>query len=64
MYIKTQNEVRKIQVLSALGQQIKELNVTAAQQLVEMDLDNLHGVYFLRLINQAGEQSLHKVILR
>ncbi|MFM7007235.1 MAG: lamin tail domain-containing protein [Flavobacteriales bacterium] len=64
VYVKTQNDIRKIQVVSALGQQIKEFNVAATQQLVEIDLDNLHGVYFLRLTNQAGEQSLHKVILR
>lgn len=64
VFIRTQNDIRKIQVVSALGQQIKELNVAATQQLVELDLDNLHGVYFLRLTNLAGEQSLHKVILR
>lgn len=64
VFIKTQNDIRKIQVVSALGQQVKELNVSSAQQLVELDLNNLHGVYFLRLTNQVGEQSLHKVILR
>lgn len=64
VYIKTQNDVRKIQVISALGQQVKELQVSATQTLVELDLNNLQGVYFLRLTNNAGEQTLHKVIIR
>ncbi|MEY4287438.1 MAG: hypothetical protein RL511_1527, partial [Bacteroidota bacterium] len=64
VFVKTQNDVRKIQVISALGQQIKEMNISNAQQVVEIDLDNYHGVYFLRLTNNAGEQSLHKVIIR
>jgi hypothetical protein len=64
VFVKTQNEVRKIQVISALGQQIKEINISSAQQVVEIDLDNYHGVYFLRLTNLSGEQSLLKVIIR
>jgi hypothetical protein len=64
IFVKTQNDIRKIQVISALGQQIKEMNISNAQQVVEIDLDNYHGVYFLRLTNNAGEQSLHKVIIR
>jgi hypothetical protein len=64
IFVKTQNDVRKIQVISALGQQIKELNISSAQQVVEIDLDNYHGVYFLRLTTVSGEQSLHKVIIR
>jgi hypothetical protein len=64
VFVKTQNDVRKIQVISALGQQIKELNISSAQQVVEIDLDNYHGVYFLRLTAASGEQSLHKVIIR
>jgi len=64
VFIKTQNDVRKIQVISALGQQIKELNISSAQQVIEIDMDNYHGVYFLRLTSNSGEQSLHKVIIR
>ncbi|MEY4894161.1 MAG: Secretion system C-terminal sorting domain [Bacteroidota bacterium] len=56
--------MRKIQVISALGQQVKELNITSAQQVVEINLDNYQGVYFLRLTSNSGEQSLHKVIIR
>jgi hypothetical protein len=64
VFVKTQNEIRKIQVISALGQQIKEINISSAQPIVEIDLDDYHGVYFLRLTNNSGEQSLHKVIIR
>jgi hypothetical protein len=64
VFVKTQNDVRKIQVISALGQQIKELNISSAQQVIEIDMDNYHGVYFLRLTSNSGEQSLHKVIIR
>jgi hypothetical protein len=64
VFVKTQNDIRKIQVISALGQQIKELNVSSAQQIVEIDLGNYNGVYFLRLTTTSGEQSLHKVIIR
>lgn len=64
VFVKTQNDVRKIQVISALGQQVKELQVSATQTLIELDLHNLQGVYFLRLTNNAGEQTLHKVIIR
>jgi hypothetical protein len=64
VFVKTQNDIRKIQVISALGQQIKELNISSAQQIVEIDLGNYSGVYFLRLTTTSGEQSLHKVIIR
>ena len=64
VFVKTQNDVRKIQVVSALGQQIKDFNISSAQQVVEIDLNDFHGVYFLRLTSQSGEQSLHKVIIR
>jgi len=64
VFVKTQNDIRKIQVVSALGQQIKEINVSAAQQVIEIDLNNHQGVYFLRLTTNSGEQSLHKVIIR
>jgi hypothetical protein len=64
VFVKTQNDIRKIQVVSALGQQIKEINVSSAQQVIEIDLNNHQGVYFLRLTTNSGEQSLHKVIIR
>jgi hypothetical protein len=64
VFVQTQNDVRKIQVITALGQQVKELNIPSAQQVVEIHLEQLHGVYFLRLTSNSGEQSLHKVILR
>ena len=64
VFVKTQNEIRKIQVVSALGQQIKEINVSAGQQVIEIDLNNHQGVYFMRLTTNSGEQSLHKVIIR
>jgi hypothetical protein len=64
VFVKTQNDVRKIQVISALGQQIKDINVSSAQQVVEIDLNDFQGVYFLRLTANSGEQSLHKVIIR
>ena len=34
--------------LSLYAQQIKELNISSAQQIVEIDLGNYNGVYFLR----------------
>lgn len=64
VFVKAQNDLRKIQVISALGQQVKELQISASQSVVELDLNNLQGVYFLRLTNNAGEQTLHKVIIR
>lgn len=64
VHVKTQNEIRKIQVVSALGQQVKEINVSSSQGQVDIDLNNLHGVYFLRLLQSNGEQTLHKVIIR
>jgi len=64
VFIKTQNQVRKVQVISSLGQQVKEYNIAATQAILEMDLSTLQGVYFLRLTNIEGEQTLHKVIIR
>jgi hypothetical protein len=64
VFVKTQNQIRKVQVISALGQQVKEYNLSANQAILELDLSMLQGVYFLRLTNFEGEQSLHKVILR
>ena len=56
--------MRKVQVISSLGQQVKEYNIAATQAILEMDLSTLQGVYFLRLTNIEGEQTLHKVIIR
>jgi hypothetical protein len=64
VFIKTQNQVRKVQVVSSLGQQIKEYNLSANQSVLELDLSALQGVYFLRMTNTEGEQTLHKVIIR
>lgn len=64
VYVKTQNDVRKIQVISALGQPIKEMNVAASQIIAELDLNHLNGVYFLRITTLNGEQTLHKIIVR
>ncbi|MEN9742948.1 MAG: hypothetical protein RLZZ65_753 [Bacteroidota bacterium] len=64
VYVKTQNEVRKIQVVSALGQAVKDIQVAPTQGLAEIDLSALQGVYFLRLTLTNGEQTLHKVIIR
>lgn len=64
IYVKTQNQVRKVQLVSALGQQMKEFNLAPNQTTLELDLSALQGVYFLRLTNLEGEQTLHKVIIR
>ncbi|MFM6945658.1 MAG: lamin tail domain-containing protein [Flavobacteriales bacterium] len=64
VYIKTQNLVRKVQVISALGQQIKEFNLATNQGIFELDLSALQGVYFIRLTLTDGQQTLHKVIIR
>lgn len=64
IYVQTQNDLRKIQVVSALGQQIKEINVSSDQQLVEIDLNHLEGVYFLRLTHLSAALSIQKVIIR
>lgn len=64
VYVKTQNDVRKIQVVSALGQAVKDIQVAPTQGLAEIDLSALQGVYFLRLTLTNGEQTLHKVIIR
>jgi hypothetical protein len=64
VFVNTQNEIRKIQVVSALGQLVKEINVSAAQPTVEINLHDYQGVYFLRMTSISGQQSLHKVIIR
>ena len=64
VFVNTQNEIRKIQVVSALGQLVKEINVSAAQPSVEINLQEYQGVYFLRMTSLSGQQSLHKVIIR
>jgi hypothetical protein len=64
VFVNTQNEIRKIQVVSALGQLVKEINVSAAQPNVEINLHDYQGVYFLRMTSISGQQSLHKVIIR
>lgn len=64
VYIKTQNQVRKAQVISALGQQVKEFNLAPSQAVLELDLSALQGVYFIRLTLTDGQQALHKVIIR
>jgi hypothetical protein len=62
--LKTQNQVRKVQVVSALGQQVKEFSLSPSQAILELDLSAFQGVYFLRITLTDGEQALHKVIIR
>ena len=64
VFVNTQNEIRKIQVVSALGQLVKEINISATQTILEINLQELQGVYFIRMTTHAGQQSLHKVIIR
>jgi hypothetical protein len=64
VYLKTQNQVRKVQVVSALGQQVKEYSLSPSQAILELDLSAFQGVYFLRITLTDGEQALHKVIIR
>lgn len=64
VYLKTQNQVRKVQVVSALGQQVKEFSLSPSQAILELDLSAFQGVYFLRITLTDGEQALHKVIIR
>jgi len=62
--IRNKGNIRKIQVLNSLGQQVYvQANITS-KTLITLDLSDFSGVYMIRMTDANGLQIIRKVILR
>ena len=52
-----------IDLYNSLGQQIQLID-NNAKSIVSIDLNNVKGVYLLRLINENGKQVTKRVIVK
>jgi hypothetical protein len=50
--------------VNSLGQTVNTVSNITNKQLITLDLNDLRGVYFLKITSLNGEQQLRKVILR
>jgi hypothetical protein len=62
--IRNIGNLKSIQLLNSLGQTLNTVTNIANKQLITLDLNDLRGVYFLKITSQNGEQQLRKVILK
>ncbi|NBR13809.1 MAG: T9SS C-terminal target domain-containing protein [Flavobacteriales bacterium] len=62
--IRNNGNLRTIQLVNSLGQIVNTVTNIANKQLITLDLNDLRGVYFLKITSQNGEQQLRKVILK
>lgn len=62
--IRNKGNIRKVQVLNSLGQQVYMQTVATSKTLISLDLSEFTGVYMIRLTDNNGQQIIRKVILR
>jgi hypothetical protein len=62
--IRSKGNIRKVQVLNSLGQQVYVLSNTNAKTLITLDLSDFKGVYMIRMTDANGQQIIRKVILK
>jgi hypothetical protein len=62
--IRNNGSLKSIQLVNSLGQTVNTVSNITNQQLITLDLNDLRGVYFLKITSLNGEQQLRKVILR
>jgi hypothetical protein len=62
--IRNNGNLKSIQLVNSLGQTVNTVTNITNKQLITLDLNDLRGVYFLKITSQNGEQQLRKVILK
>lgn len=62
--IRNKGNIRKVQVLNSLGQQVFVQTNTTAKTLITLDLSDFKGVYMIRMTDATGQQIIRKVILK
>jgi hypothetical protein len=62
--VRNNGNLKSIQLVNSLGQTINTVANITNKQLITLDLNDLRGVYFLKITSQNGEQQLRKVILK
>ncbi|MEY4289302.1 MAG: hypothetical protein RLZZ30_1390 [Bacteroidota bacterium] len=62
--IRNKGNIRKVQVLNSLGQQVYTQAVSTGKTLISLDLSEFTGVYMIRLTDANGQQIIRKIILR
>jgi hypothetical protein len=62
--IKSNGNIRKIQVLNSLGQTIYTSANIGTKPFISLDLSDFTGVYMIRLTDANGQQIIRKIILR
>ncbi len=62
--IRNNGNLKSIQLVNSLGQIVNTVSNITNKQLITLDLNDLRGVYFLKIISLNGEQQLRKVIIK
>jgi hypothetical protein len=62
--VRNNGNLKSIQLVNSLGQTLNTVSNIANKQLIILDLNDLRGVFFLRITSQDGEIQLRKVILK
>ena len=62
--IRNKGNIRKVQVLNSLGQQVFTQSISTSKTLISLDLSDFTGVYVIRLTDVSGQQIIRKIILR
>ncbi len=62
--IRNNGNLKSIQLVNSLGQIVNTASNITNKQLITLDLNDLRGVYFLKIISLNGEQQLRKVIIK
>jgi hypothetical protein len=62
--IKSNGNIRKIQVLNSLGQTIYTQANIGSKPVISLDLSDFSGVYLIRMTDVNGQQMIRKIILR
>jgi hypothetical protein len=62
--IKSNGNIRKIQVLNSLGQTIYTQANIGSKPVISLDLSDFSGVYIIRMTDVNGQQLIRKIILR
>ncbi|MEN9973373.1 MAG: hypothetical protein RIS20_1720 [Bacteroidota bacterium] len=62
--IRNKGNIRKVQVLNSLGQQVYTQTLATGKSIISLDLTDFTGVYMIRMTDINGQQIIRKVILR
>lgn len=62
--IRNNGNLKSIQLVNSLGQTVNTVSNISNKQLITLDLNDLRGVFFLKITSLNGEQQVRRVILK